>query len=65
MHEYDVMTNHYHLVIDTPEPTISRGMQWLNGTYVQWFNKTHAAAALSGAACDKERSLKLHRRCGY
>jgi REP element-mobilizing transposase RayT len=41
VHEYELMTNHDHLVIDTPEPTLSRGMQWLNGTYVQWFNKTH------------------------
>jgi Transposase IS200 like len=41
VHEYELMTNHDHLVIDTLEPTLSRGMQWLNGTYVQWFNKTH------------------------
>jgi hypothetical protein len=27
LHEYELMTNHYHLVIDTPEPTVSRGMQ--------------------------------------
>jgi REP element-mobilizing transposase RayT len=25
LHEYELMTNHYHLVIDTPEPTVSRG----------------------------------------
>ena len=36
-----LMTNHFHLVIQTPEPNLSRGMQWLNGTYVGWFNKRH------------------------
>jgi len=35
------MTNHYHLVIQTPEANLSRGMQWLNGTYADWFNRRH------------------------
>ena len=30
-HAYCVMTTHYHLLITTPEPNLSRGMQWLNG----------------------------------
>jgi putative transposase len=36
-----LMTNHYHLVIQTPEPNLSRGMQWLNGVYAGWFNHVH------------------------
>src|SRR5215218_4496900 len=32
------MPNHFHLVLETPEPNISEGMQLLNGTYAQWFN---------------------------
>lgn len=36
-----LMSNHYHLVIETPDSTLSRGMQWLNSKYAQWFNKTH------------------------
>jgi putative transposase len=36
-----LMTNHYHLVIHTPEANLSRGMQWLNGTYADWFNRRH------------------------
>jgi hypothetical protein len=35
------MTNHIHLVIQTPEPNLSRGMQWLNGSYAGWFNHIH------------------------
>jgi putative transposase len=34
-----LMTNHFHLVIQTPEANLSRGMQWLNGTYADWFNR--------------------------
>jgi hypothetical protein len=35
------MPNHFHLVIETAKPTISVGMQRLNGGYAQWFNKKH------------------------
>jgi hypothetical protein len=36
------MSNHFHLVIETPERlTLSLGMQWLNGTYVNWFNRKY------------------------
>lgn len=38
---YCLLTNHYHLLIHTPEDTISRGMHRLNGLYAQWFNDTH------------------------
>jgi REP element-mobilizing transposase RayT len=36
-----LMTNHFHLVIQTPEPNLSQGMQWLNSAYVGWFNRFH------------------------
>jgi putative transposase len=36
-----LMSNHYHLVIQTPQRNISRGMHWLNGTYAAWFNRRH------------------------
>jgi putative transposase len=35
---YCLMSNHYHLVIQTPEPTLARGMQFLNGSYAQATN---------------------------
>ena len=38
---YTLMTNHFHLAIETPTPTLSRGMQWLNGSYAAWFNRRH------------------------
>jgi putative transposase len=36
-----LMTNHFHLVVQTPEPNLSRGMHWLNSVYVGWFNRVH------------------------
>jgi REP element-mobilizing transposase RayT len=37
-----LMPNHYHLVLETLRPTLSRGMQRLNGTYAQYFNRRHS-----------------------
>jgi REP-associated tyrosine transposase len=36
-----LMRTHYHLLLQTPEPNIARGMQFLNGLYAQTFNKRH------------------------
>ena len=33
------MPNHYHLLLETPEPNLSRGMKLLNGVYTQRFNR--------------------------
>lgn len=38
---YVLMSNHYHFIIETPLPNLSRGMQWLNGTYARRFNRRH------------------------
>jgi putative transposase len=35
------MDNHYHLLAETVEPTLSRGMRQLNGVYTQGFNRRH------------------------
>jgi putative transposase len=41
---YCLMTNHFHLVVRTIEPTISRGMQWLNSRYCAYFNWRYGVA---------------------
>src|SRR3990172_3863435 len=38
---YCLMTNHYHLLVQTPEPNLARGMRQLNGVYAQSFNRRH------------------------
>jgi len=40
-HAYCQMTNHFHLLIETLEPTLSLGMRQLNGVYTQEFNRRH------------------------
>jgi len=43
-HAYCLMTNHYHLLIETPDGNLSIGMRQLNGVYTQLFNKLHGRA---------------------
>lgn len=38
---YCLLGTHYHLLVETVEPNIARGMQFLNGVYAQWFNRTY------------------------
>jgi putative transposase len=40
-HAYCLMTNHFHLLIETPDGNLSLGMRQLNGVYTQLFNKWH------------------------
>lgn len=40
-HAYCLMTNHYHLLIETPDGNLSRGMRQLNGVYTQAYNRRH------------------------
>jgi len=41
MHAYCLMDNHYHLLLETPRPTLARGMRHLNGTCTQAYNRRH------------------------
>jgi putative transposase len=41
VHAYVLMGNHYHVVVETVRPTLSRGMRQLNGVYTQGFNRRH------------------------
>jgi REP element-mobilizing transposase RayT len=39
IHAYCLMSNHYHLLVETPEPNLSMTMQWLNVSYATYFNR--------------------------
>ena len=39
---YCLMGNHVHLLIETPEPNLGKGMHLLHGAYAQTFNRRHA-----------------------
>jgi putative transposase len=38
---YCLMGNHFHLVVETPEPNLVSGMKWFLGTYTTRFNRRH------------------------
>jgi putative transposase len=38
-HAYCLMSNHYHLLVETPDANLSKGMRQLNGVYTQDFNR--------------------------
>lgn len=39
VHAYVIMRNHFHLALETPEPNLSEGMKWLQGTWAVRFNR--------------------------
>jgi REP element-mobilizing transposase RayT len=41
IHAYCLMSNHYHLLVETPDSNLAYGMRQLNGVYTQRFNRQH------------------------
>jgi putative transposase len=41
IHAYCLMTNHYHLLVETPDGNLATGMREPNGVYTQRFNRIH------------------------
>ena len=41
IHAFCLMTNHYHLEVETPEGHLSRPIQWLNQNYAAYVNRVH------------------------
>ncbi len=41
VHAYCLMSNRYHLVVETPEPNLVAGMAWLQSTYTIRLNHRH------------------------
>ncbi len=39
IHTYCLMSNHYHLLVETPEANLSLTMQWINVSYAAYFNR--------------------------
>ena len=39
LHAHVLMSNHYHLALETPEGNLVGGMQWLQATFANQFNK--------------------------
>jgi len=41
VHAYCLMRNHFHLVLETPQPNLVLGIKWLLGVYTKRFNIRH------------------------
>ncbi len=41
VHAWCLMDNHFHLVVETPQPNLVAGMKWFLGTYTGRFNRRH------------------------
>jgi putative transposase len=41
VHALCQMPNHFHLVVETPQPNLVAGMKWFLGTYTSRFNRRH------------------------
>ena len=41
VHAWCLLSNHFHLVIETPAPNLVAGMKWLLGVYTKRFNIRH------------------------
>jgi REP element-mobilizing transposase RayT len=41
VHAYVLMPNHFHWVVETPQPNLVAGMKWLMGTDTSRFNRRH------------------------
>jgi putative transposase len=41
VHAFCLMSNHFHLVLETPRGNLVEGMKWLLGTYTSRFNHKH------------------------
>jgi len=39
LHAYVIMSNHYHLALETPEANLTTGMQWLQSSFANRFNR--------------------------
>ena len=41
IHAYVLMDNHYHLLLKTNRPNLSKSMQWFGTTYTRRYNSAH------------------------
>jgi putative transposase len=39
IHTYCLMKNHYHILLETPQPNLSQAIKWINVSYATYFNR--------------------------
>lgn len=62
---YVLMSNHFHLIVATPDANLSRAMQWLKVSYSMWFNAKYRRVGplfqgrFKGVLVDRDESWLL------
>lgn len=71
VHAYCLMSNHFHLVVETPRANLIEGMKWLLGSYTMGFNRRHHlsghlfAGRYKSLLIDESDSCYLRAVCDY
>jgi REP element-mobilizing transposase RayT len=71
VHAWCLMSNHFHLVLETPRANLAAGMKWFLGTYTQRFNRRHDLAGhlfqgrYKAQVIDGESRGYLRAACDY
>ena len=63
VHAFCLMPNHFHLVVETPQPNLAAGMKWFLGTYTARFNRRHGMSGHVFAG--RYKSLLVSGKGGY
>ncbi len=56
LHGWVLMSNDYHLMVETPEANLVSGMRWLQNTYTRRHNSRKKVAVGKEGNCDEEKS---------
>ena len=63
------MNDHYHLLLETPDVNLSKGMRQLNGVFTQAMNKKHHRVGHLFQGCHKailvDKDAYLRELCHY
>lgn len=71
VHAYCLMSNHFHLVMETPQANLVTGMKWFLGTYTVRFNTRHRlrghlfAGRYKSVLVDESDDFYLRVACDY
>lgn len=71
IHAYCLMSNHFHLVVETPRSNLGAGMQWFLGSYTQQFNRRHGLSGhlfggrYKALLVDGREGVYLRQVCDY
>lgn len=58
VHAYCLMGNHYHLLLETPDGNLSKGMRYLNGVYTQRFTGNTSMSCMCSRSATRPSSCR-------